>query len=57
MGDARYIAMAFHKWMLEQGWHKHSSGEYWYRSKDYHQWPPDESATEEELLAKFFGKE
>jgi hypothetical protein len=56
MADARYIAMAFHEWIVKHGWTKHSSGDYWYRSKNHNQWPPDESLTEEELLDKFFGK-
>ncbi len=54
--DCRQLALAFHEWMLKQGWTKHSSGEYWYKSKNQHQWPPDETADEEELLEKFFGK-
>ena len=57
MGDPRHIALAFHKWMIEQGWTLHSSREYYYRSKNFHQWPPDETADEKELLDKFFGKE
>jgi hypothetical protein len=50
----RQIALAFHLWMIKNGWQEHSSKEYWYRSKDSHQWPPDETVTEEELLNKFF---
>jgi hypothetical protein len=49
-----YGAMAFHKWMVEKGWHEHSSKEYFYRSKDFNQWPPDQTATDDELLRMFF---
>lgn len=45
--------LAFHKWMIETGWKEHSSGRYYYRSKDYHQWPPDETCEESELLDKY----
>ena len=41
--------------MYMQGWHQHSSGRYFYRSKDHHQWPPDETATKEELIKQYFG--
>jgi len=44
---------AFLWWVHEQGWHKHSSGEYYYKSKDFHQWPPDESITIEDLKVQF----
>lgn len=37
-----------------QRWTLHSSGQYYYKSKDHHQWPPDETASKEELLQKFF---
>lgn len=50
-------AMAFHKWMIKEGWHEHSSREYYYSSKDFHQWPPDKTATEKELLNMFFNEE
>ena len=49
------VSMAFHKWMVNEGWHEHSSKEYWYRSEDFHKWPPDETASEEELVNKFLG--
>jgi hypothetical protein len=42
--------------MFMKDWHQHSSGEYFYKSKDFHQWPPDETATKEELLKRFFGQ-
>lgn len=45
--------LSFHKWMSESGWHKHSSGQYYYRSKDHHQWPPDETCEERELVGKW----
>jgi len=44
---------AFLWWVHEQGWHKHSSGEYYYKSKDFHQWPPDEAKEIEELKKEF----
>jgi hypothetical protein len=40
----------FHKWLIEHHWEEHSSGRYWHRSKDRHQWPPEETAEESELL-------
>ena len=49
-----YGAMAFHRWMVEKGWHEHSSKEYFYRSENFHQWPPDQTATGDELLKMFF---
>src|SRR3989344_2343435 len=30
--------------MFMKDWHEHSSKEYFYKSKDSHQWPPDETA-------------
>lgn len=51
------LALMFHHWMINKGWTKHSSGEYYYRSKDFHQWPPDETATEDELLKMFGGND
>ena len=51
------LALSFHQWMINKGWTKHSSGEYYYRSKDFHQWPPDETATEDELLKMFGGND
>ena len=47
-------AWEFAKWMKQ--WHEHSSREYYYKSKNFHQWPPDETATKEELIEMFFGK-
>jgi len=44
---------AFLWWVHEQGWHKHSSGEYYYKSKDFHQWPPDEAKEIEDLKKEF----
>ncbi len=55
MSNKPVIVMAFHRWMVVEGWIEHSSKKYFYKSKDSHQWPPDETATEEELLEKFFG--
>lgn len=40
--------------MFMKDWHEHSSKQYFYKSKDFNQWPPDETATKEELLRKFF---
>lgn len=40
----------FGVWLVNSGWTKHSSGEYWYRSKDFHQWPPDETCDEIDLI-------
>lgn len=42
--------------MFMKDWHKHSSGEHFYKSKNFHQWPPDETATKDELLRRFFGQ-
>lgn len=39
----------FHKWLIDQHWEEHSSGRYWHRSKDRHQWPPEQTAEETEL--------
>ena len=50
------VAMSFHKWIIENGWQEHSSKEYWYRSKHSNQWPPKETATESELMGKFYGR-
>jgi len=44
---------AFLCWVHSNGWHKHSSGEYYYKSKDFHQWPPDEAKEIEELKKEF----
>lgn len=49
-----YSVMAFHRWMVKEGWQEHSSRDYFYKSKDHSQWPPDQTATEEELLRMFF---
>lgn len=49
------VALAFHRWLIKNGWEEHSDGGYWYRSKRRGQWPPDESADDNELLTKFFG--
>lgn len=47
-------AIKFHKWLLFNNWEEHSSGEYWHRSKNKHDWPPDEICTEKELFAKYW---
>jgi len=47
-------AIKFHKWLLENNWQEHSSGEYWHRSKDRHTWPPEETCTKEELFGKYW---
>ena len=50
---SRELAWAFSEFMKE--WHPHSSGDYYYKNdKDFHKWPPDHTATKEELLDKFF---
>ena len=52
----RQIALAFHLWMKEC-WYLHSSNQYYYQNKkDFHAWPPEKTASEEELLDLFFGK-
>lgn len=43
----------FSKFM--SGWTQHSSGRYFYKSKDHSQWPPDETATKDELIKRYFG--
>ena len=40
--------------MFMKDWHLHSSEEYFYKSKNFNQWPPDETATKEELIKRFF---
>lgn len=57
MSKYPYVVIAFHEWMIKENWKKHSSGEYYYRNgpRNDNQWPPKETATEEELLAEFFG--
>lgn len=40
----------FHKWLVSEHWEEHSSGQYWYRSKDRHQWPPEQTCDETELV-------
>jgi hypothetical protein len=52
-GDKEREIMSFYKWMRESGWHEHSSGQYYYKSKDFHQWPPDETCEESELIGKW----
>lgn len=49
-------AIKFHKWLLENNWQEHSSGEYWHRSKDQHIWPAEETCTNEELFAKYWNQ-
>lgn len=39
----------FHKWLITEHWEEHSSGQYWHRSKDRHQWPPEQTCEEKEL--------
>jgi hypothetical protein len=47
-------AMDFAKWLRNEGWYEHSSKEYWYQNKkDFHKWPPDDTATEKEVFEKF----
>ena len=46
-------ALAFYKWMMQSGWREHSSGNYYYRSKDHHQWPLDETCEESELYNEY----
>lgn len=41
--------LEFAKWLRSSGWTKHDLG-YYYRSKDAHQWPADETCMEEDLL-------
>lgn len=43
----------FYNWLIENHWEEHSSGEYWHRSKDRHQWPPEETCEKNELISKF----
>lgn len=47
-----FDGLRFHKWLIENNWMQHSNGR-WYRSKDRHQWPPEEVCTEEELIHKY----
>jgi hypothetical protein len=41
--------------MFMKDWTEHSDGKYFYKSKRHNQWPPDEVATKNELLFRFFG--
>ena len=41
--------LAFAKWLQESGWTKHGSG-YYYRSRDPHEWPAEETCMEQDLL-------
>ena len=44
----------FHEWMVKEKWHKHSSGEFYYRNlRDFHDWPPDETSTIDKLYKQF----
>lgn len=48
--------IAFYDWMGQQGWRQHDGngrGRYFYRSKDQHLWPPEETCEEDELLKKW----
>lgn len=47
-----FDGLKFHKWLIENNWMEHSNGR-WYRSKDRHQWPPEEVCTEIELIHKY----
>lgn len=49
---SRELGWAFAMFMKD--WTEHSSGRYFYKSEDSSQWPPDETASKEELLDKFF---
>jgi hypothetical protein len=49
-------AIGLHRWILENNWEEHSSGDYWHRSKDRHQWPPEETATAKELCVKYWNE-
>ncbi len=42
--------LAFAKWLQNSGWTLHSSNDYYYRSVDPHQWPADQTCTEQDLL-------
>lgn len=44
-----YQMMEYAKWLQSSGWTKHGNG-YYYRSRDPHQWPADETCMEEDLL-------
>lgn len=43
----------FHKWIIENNWEEHSSKQYWHRSKNRKDWPPDETCEKSELVNKF----
>lgn len=47
-----FDGLRLHKWLIENNWMQHSNGR-WYRSKDRHQWPPEEVCTEAELIHKY----
>jgi hypothetical protein len=52
VGIGKELGWAFAEFMKD--WQLHSSGKYYYKSTNHGQWPPDETATKEELLNKFF---
>lgn len=49
----REAMVEYYTWRVTSGWELHSSGEYYYRSKDRHQWPPEETCELHELFQHF----
>lgn len=49
------VLISFHKWMINQGWELHSSGNYWFKLEDRSEWPPKEEnvCDEKQLIEKF----
>lgn len=45
--------LAFESWANKQNWQLHSSNEYYYRSKNMHSWPPDETIEIADLKKQF----
>ena len=46
------VNIAFVKWVMSEGWKFDQRG-FWYKGNS---WPPQEEATDKELLEMFFGK-
>lgn len=45
--------LAFESWANKRNWQLHSSNEYYYRSKNMHSWPPDETIEIADLKKQF----
>jgi len=48
--NIKFLAEDMLEWVQSSGWTLHSSNEYYYRSVDPHQWPADQTCTEQDLI-------